>query len=65
MIAFVMFTIFVFVCGFVMGAAVGLPQFKPKRPTLPLARVLHDASWKRLDIPTVQRRQQRIQVIDV
>ena len=64
--------IFALVCGIAIGATIvrdwldGL-WFAPRRktrPTIPLARALHDAQWRRLELPAIKRRQ-RMQVIDV
>jgi hypothetical protein len=59
------YTLFVLVSGVAIGATL-VRDFldgvwrKPRqpRPTIPLARVLHDTHWKQLDIATVKRRQQ-------
>lgn len=65
MLAFSIFTAFVFICGAVIGATL-LRDFlkRPRRvrPTIPLARVLHDTKWRQLDLPAVRRRQ-RIEVV--
>lgn len=56
------------VCGMVIGATLlrdvidsvfwwRKPTQKP-RTTVPLARVLHDAQWQRLEIPTLNRQRE-------
>lgn len=63
MLFFAIYTAIIFVCGVAIGATLfrdlldGL-WIVPRKPRpLPLARVLHDAQWKRLDLPTARRRQ--------
>lgn len=62
MIAFAIFTIFVFACGLAIGAThlrdfIDRPVRRAKPHKIPLAVVLHRADAKRLALPTVQRRQ--------
>lgn len=64
------YTLFVFVCGFALGATLVRDWLddrpsrlkRTRKPRLPLARVLTRAECERLEIPTVRRRQ-RIEVI--
>ncbi len=63
--------------GFALGAALGATAIRdhlddlwtwpsrPVRPTLPLTRVLTRVEERRLEIPTVRRRQRLPRVIDI
>lgn len=70
------YTLFVLAAGIAIGATIirdvldGLwvaPRrpLWPRKPTLPVARLLQRVEERRLVIPTVLRKRQRIEVIDV
>lgn len=71
---FIGFTIFVLVCGIAIGATIVRdaldrlwlwPRPSARPEPLPFARVLSRAEARRLEIPTVLRRRQVIDVIDI
>lgn len=69
------YTLFILVCGMAIGATLLLDFFawlhaRPRpiyvwRAPLPVARLLSRAEMRRLEVPTVMRRRQVIDVIDV
>lgn len=62
-ITVVMFIVFVFACGYVLGALFGLPQVRRRRSALPIIEYQPTDHERRqfanyLDVPAVRRRQQ-------